>query len=334
VKRRLLLLVVAPLIAIVALSALAIGLLQAARIDELQLFQSLAGAEPLPEWVIDTYGFLRVPLRMAFVAVVFILAWLVTRVSRRLAGWLLRIARYEGFRPPTAPPLVFDAVLEKAPLSPVERRHHTVQLLVASLINAAAFVVAFILAAGQFVSLINLAVVSTIVANAFGFAARDFIGDMLNGLSNIFEDRFDVGDNISVFRVGDSVEGIVERVTVRTLSIRTRSGDLIIVPQGEVRTLRNYSRGSFSGASITVRVPASDLPAAMAVLLTLADEAPMLLPDLLEPWKVVSQDGTLGDAAEILIHTRARYGHGAGLRLRIMTLVSDRLALAGVSLAS
>lgn len=332
-RRRLLILIVAPLLAAVALGALAVGLLQAAHIDELQLFQSIVGAEPLPEWLIDTYELLRVPLRVAFVVVIFLLAWLVTRVSRRLAGWMLRIARYEGFRPATAAPLVFDAVLEKAPLSPAERRHHTVLLLVASLINASAFVIAFILAAGQFVSLVNLAVISTVVANAFGFAARDFIGDLLNGVSNIFEDRFDVGDNISIFKVGDTVEGIVERVTVRTLSIRTRGGELIVVPQGEVRTLRNYSRGSFSGTSITVRVPASDLPAAMAVLLALADEAPMLLPDLLAPWKVVSQDGTLGEAAEILIHTKARYGHGAGLRLRIMTLVGDRLALAGVRLA-
>jgi len=332
VRRRLLILIVAPLLAAVALSALAIGLLQAAHIDELQLFQSIAGTEPLPEWLIDAYELLRVPLRVAFVVVIFFLAWLVTRISRRLAGWMLRVARYEGFQPASAP-LVFDSVLEKAPLSPAERRHHTVLLLVASLINASAFVIAFILAAGQFVSLVNLAVISTVVANAFGFAARDFIGDLLNGVSNIFEDRFDVGDNISIFKVGDTVEGIVERVTVRTLSIRTRGGDLIVVPQGEVRTLRNYSRGSFSGASITVRVPASDLPAAMAVLLALADEAPTLLPDLLAPWKVVSQDGTLGEAAEILIHTKARYGHGAGLRLRIMTLVGDRLALAGVRLA-
>ena len=49
---------------------------------------------------------------------------------------------------------------------------------------------------------------------------------------------------------------------------------------------------------------------------------------------MVSHDGQLGGAAELHIHARARYGRGAEVRLRIMTLVAERLAGAGVGLAS
>ena len=324
-SRRLLLVILLPLVALIALTALTVGLLQTAQVDELELIESVVGSGPLPAWLVTLYGYAELPLRLAFVVVVFFLAWLVTRISGRLAGWALRIARYEtpAHAPgPGAPPPSAQA-----------RRSQTVQLLLGSFINFVAFIVAFILAAGQFVSLVNLAVVSTIVANAFGFAARDYIGDFLNGISNIFENRFDVGDNVSIFRVGDTLEGTVERVTVRTLTIRTRAGELIVVPQGEVRILRNYSRGSFTGTHVVVLVAPGDLPQALAVLLALADEAAALLPDLLEPWKVVSHDGQLGAAAELHIHARARYGRGAELRLRIMTLVAERLAVAGVDLA-
>ena len=326
-NRRLILLLVTPFVGLVALTALAVGLLQTAQVDVMALARTMLGPA-VPATLVAAVGWLDLPLRLVFVIVVFALAWLVTRVSWRVAGWLLRAAYYESLLRPR--PLPADSPIP-APVA-LDRRRQTVQLLVASLINIAAFVVAFILAAGQFVSLVNLAVVTTILANAFGFAARDYVGDFLNGISNIFEDRFDVGDRVAVFKVGDTLEGIVERVTVRTLSIRTRSGELIVVPQGEVRILRNYSRGSFTGINVTVRVAPADVSEALAVLLPLADEAPRLLPDLLEPWTIVAEDGTLGEAAELLIHAKARYARGAELRLRIMMLVEERLSAAGVAL--
>ena len=87
----------------------------------------------------------------------------------------------------------------------------------------------------------------------------------------------------------------------------------------------------------------ADMPALLAALgvlsspvhlLEILEQLDTLLPDLLEPWKVVGHDGQLGAAAELHIHARARYGRGAELRLRIMTLVAERLAAAGVGLAS
>ena len=321
-RRRLLFLLLLPLLLIVALTALAIGILRAADINELTILQSVIGPSPAADTVIAYFPLLRLPLQLIFVGVVFILAWLVSRASGRLSGWLLKAAQYD----PAAQPTGSEPSL-------AQRRRQTVQQLVAGFISFAAFTMAFILAISQFFSLSNLAIVATVATNAFGFAARDYIGDMLNGVSNIFENRFNVGDKIAIFRVGDKLEGVVEHVTVRTLGIRTRTGELINVPQGEVRILLNYSRGSYSGVDVICKVAAADLPAAMTELLALAQEAPVLLPECIEPWTLVARDGALGSAAEIRIHARAQFGYGAGLRLRIMMLAEKRLSAAGIPLA-
>lgn len=329
-KRRLILLLLAPLVALIALTALTIGILRAANIDDLSLIQSLAGSSPAAAVLVTYFPLIRFPLQLVFVVVVFVLAWLVSRVSERLAGWFLKAARYDGEARGT---MISSSETAGDTATLLARRRQTVRQLVAGFINFAVFTLAMLLAAGQFFSLSNLAIIATVAANAFGFAARDYIGDMLNGLSNIFENRFNVGDNVSIFRVGDKLEGVIEHVTVRTLSIRTRTGELINVPQGEVRILLNYSRGSYSGVDVIVKVAAADLPAAMAELLALGQEAPALLPENIEPWTLVSRDGVLGSAAEIRIHARAQFGYGAGLRLRIMMLVEERLSAAGIALA-
>jgi small-conductance mechanosensitive channel len=329
-KRRLILLLLAPLVALIALTALTIGILRAANIDDLSLIQSLAGSSPAAAVLVTYFPLIRFPLQLVFVVVVFVLAWLVSRVSERLAGWFLKAARYDGEARGT---MISSSETAGDTATLLARRRQTVRQLVAGFINFAVFTLAMLLAAGQFFSLSNLAIIATVAANAFGFAARDYIGDMLNGLSNIFENRFNVGDNVSIFRVGDKLEGVIEHVTVRTLSIRTRTGELINVPQGEVRILLNYSRGSYSGVDVIVKVAAADLPAAMAELLALGQDAPALLPENIEPWTLVSRDGVLGSAAEIRIHARAQFGYGAGLRLRIMMLVEERLSAAGIALA-
>lgn len=327
-KRRLLLIILAPILLLIAFTAIIIGVLRAANINDMPLIESVVGTSTLARTFVEYFHLVRLPLQLVFVVIVFLLAWLVSRFSVRLAGWLLVAARYEVELPPGS-----AEASGSGPELLGARRHRTVQQLVAGFISVSAFTTALVLAIGQFFSLSNLAIVATVAANAFGFAARDYIGDLLNGISNIFENRFNVGDNVSIFRVGDKIEGVIERLTVRTLSIRTRYGELINVPQGEVRILLNYSRGSYSGVDVICKVSATDLPAAMAALQALAVEAPALLPDCIEPWTLVSRDGTLGSAAEIRVHARARYGYGAGLRLHIMILIEQRLREAGISLA-
>jgi small-conductance mechanosensitive channel len=128
------------------------------------------------------------------------------------------------------------------------------------------------------------------------------------------------------------VEGVVEEVNLRTTWIRAPTGELYIVPNGEVRVVRNFSRGRFSTANIKLKIAAADLNRALPLLQELGKEAVALLPNLLEPWQVISESGVIGQQTELTLLANARFGQAAEIRPRLLALVQERLTEAGISL--
>jgi small conductance mechanosensitive channel len=74
---------------------------------------------------------------------------------------------------------------------------------------------------------------------AVGFGAQTMVKDLLNGLFLLAEGQYTIGDEITV----SGVTGIVERVTLRTTTLRATNGDIHIVPSGDVRLVTNKSKG-------------------------------------------------------------------------------------------
>jgi moderate conductance mechanosensitive channel len=147
--------------------------------------------------------------------------------------------------------------------------------------------------------------------------------------SFIFEDTFDVGEKVEIL----GIEGVVEKINLRTTLLRATGGEVYIIPNGEIRAIRNFSRGRFSTANITLKIAASDLNKTLDILEDIKLEAVSLLPNLLEPWQVVSETGVMGDKAELTLLTRTRFGKAAEMRPRLLALVQERLAQADISLA-
>jgi small conductance mechanosensitive channel len=84
---------------------------------------------------------------------------------------------------------------------------------------------------------------------AVGFGAQTMVKDLLNGLFLLAEGQYTIGDEITV----SGVTGVVERVTLRTTTLRASNGDIHIVPSGDVRLVTNKSKG-WSVVSIDVGV--------------------------------------------------------------------------------
>lgn len=248
---------------------------------------------------------------LVFIAAVFVLATLVHFYSGGVASRLVRPSRFSG---------------RERRLRP--ERLRTLQGLIASAITFLAFVGAILIAFSRFVSAETLVWVVGLFSAAFGLGARPLVNDFLAGISFIFEDTFDVGEKVEIM----GVEGVIERVTLRMTLLRAPSGELFVVPNGDIRLVRNFSRGHFSSITVTLKVSSKDLGRTLAFLEELSQEAMIVLPNLLEPWQILSESGAMGEKTELTLLTKARFGHGAELRPRLLALVQDRLQEQGISL--
>lgn len=204
-------------------------------------------------------------------------------------------------------------------------RQRTLQALISNATSIGAFISATLLTLGLFVDVDTIVWVVGLFSAAFGLGARPFISDYLTGLSFIFEDTFDVGDKIEIPLFPQTVEGVVESVTLRVTRIRGMEGELFTMPNGDIRLVRNFSRGKFSSANVTLMIPSKQLRKTLEQLEALSEQSMTLLPNLIEPWQVVSRSGELSDKTELTIIAKAKFGKGAVLRTRLLALLQDTL---------
>jgi small-conductance mechanosensitive channel len=163
-----------------------------------------------------------------------------------------------------------DAVVTQRSVQRAEERASTIGSLLRSLSTAVVYGSAIILmleAVG--VSVIAIIASAGVIGLAVGFGAQSVVEDLLRGVFMLAEDQFGVGDRISV----GSVNGYVERVTLRTTVIRDSQGTLWHVPNSQIDWVANEAQET-SRATIEFGVPyTADLDDAMEVLLRAAEEA-------------------------------------------------------------
>jgi small conductance mechanosensitive channel len=248
------------------------------------------------------------------IGIYFLLAWIISLTAKWAANRIMRIKRMTPNNHHRRP-----------------ERQQTIQSLIASAISLAAFITAALLSIGLFVEPNTLIWMVGLFSAAFGLGARPLISDYLAGISFIFEDTFAVGEKIELPGL-HSVEGVIETISLRTTSCRAPSGELYVVPNGEIRTVRNFSRGKFSLANITLKISSNDLSKAILFLEELGLEAVALLPNLLEPWQVISESGLIGQETELTLIAKARYGMASEMRPRLLAFVQERLLEVDISL--
>ncbi|HYE11870.1 MAG TPA: mechanosensitive ion channel family protein, partial [Patescibacteria group bacterium] len=102
---------------------------------------------------------------------------------------------------------------------------------------------------------------------AIGFGAQSLVRDVFTGFFILFEDQYGVGDYVTI----GSMTGTVEDIGLRITKIRSFNGDLHIIPNGEVKTVTNQSRGN-SLALIDIGVSyTADMQKAINVLKELTE---------------------------------------------------------------
>ena len=77
-----------------------------------------------------------------------------------------------------------------------------------------------------------------------------------------------------------------------------------------------------------------ELERAIPLLENLSREAMDSLPNLIEPWRVISETGIIGQTAELILLTKARFGMAAEMRPKLLALVHKALENENIELVS
>jgi small-conductance mechanosensitive channel len=247
-------------------------------------------------------------------------------------GYLLAGVLFVLFARPLARLLLLLARIAPTYRRLTDERRRTLEGLLASLIALLAMVIALVAALSLFVPSQTLIWIVGLFSAAFGLGARGMVADFVSGGGFIFHNTFAIGEKVEFYTGVSKVEGTVEAVNVRNTQVRAPTGELFTIPNGEIGVVRNFSRANLSAAKIRLSVPTEALGPALDLLDALGREAVGLLPDLREPWQVISTSDAAGPRTEVTVLANSSFGQAAALRLRIIALIYERLAAAGIPL--
>jgi hypothetical protein len=179
-------------------------------------------------------GFLPEPWRtVAFIAIAFVVAWLISLASKRLAEWL--VGRYEKKH--------VDPEGSSTGVIVGLKRRETLVSLVQTSVRYVAYVLAMLLTVAQLAGVHGSSAIAgaSLLVLLLGFALQRFLIDILSGLFMQFEGWFAIGDSVVIEPSG--LGGIVEETSLRSTKLRSVGGDVIHVNNSSISAIRVLPRG-------------------------------------------------------------------------------------------
>ncbi len=249
------------------------------------------------------------------IAIYFGVAWLLSRITGRISQRIVTISR-----------------LAPSDKRPSEERTRTLQSLISSLASFFLFLLAIVLSLAQFVSVSTLVWILGLFSAAFGIAARPMVSDVLSGIGFLFQETFDIGEKVEFLLGSGTIQGVIEQVNLTSTIVRSPTGEQYTLPNGEIRVVRNFSRGKYSQITISLFVTPSNLDRALELLKPLGDECFHELPDMVEPWQVINTSNLTGSRVELTILSRAALGKGPDLKFKLITKIQERMSKADIPL--
>lgn len=140
-----------------------------------------------------------------------------------------------------------------------------------------------------------------IIGVALGFGAQSLVRDVITGFFILFENQYAVGEYVTI----GNLSGFVEEMELRVTKLRDWGGEVHFIPNGQVTTVTNFSRGSMRALveiSITYE---EDIDRALAVLKRTAAEVAGELKDVLVEGPDVLGVVALGPS-EVVVRTVAK----------------------------
>ena len=258
----------------------------------------------------------------------FVLTLLLSRIGLALFYLLIAVVALW-----ILPRLVQRSVLKGAEMriggSLSERRYDTIARLMGYLTKATIIAVAALVVLSLFIDSAGLFTFLGLFAAGFGFSIRQIIGDYISGSIFLFENPFAIGDDIQI----SGERGKVEDVTLRTVLLRAPTGETRLVPNGDIRTVFNYTRALFGMVTLRVRVPAAQFSLAFDALEKLATRLANRIPALESAPQVLTEDEIVGNSVVITLRARARSDSLDSVRRQLTESIQQILADSDIEIA-
>lgn len=178
---------------------------------------------------------------------------------------------------------------------------------------------------------------ATVAGVALGFGAQRIVQDLLAGFFVVAERQYGFGDlvRVSVVGLGVPVLGTVENVSLRTTTVRTHTGEVVITPNGQIAQITNLSR-DWARAVIDVPVAATmDVNRVLAVLRAACETAfaePSLHDLLLDAPSVMGVESIEVDQFQVRVVARTLPGRQFEVGRTMRVLITRTLASEGIIL--
>lgn len=164
---------------------------------------------------------------------------------------------------------------------------------------------------------------------AVGFGSQTLVKDIVSGLFFLVDDAFRFGEYIET----SGAKGTVEKISIRSVSLRHQRGALATIPYGQIGKIQNFSR-DWMIEKLTFRVAFdTDVEKVRKIFKKIGQDIaadPEIAGDLLEPFKSQGisevEDGTLVIRAKF----KAKAGKQSMIRRAALKAVHDAFLQNGI----
>lgn len=211
--------------------------------------------------------------------------------------------------------------------SPGQRE--TLRSLVVSVFNYTMYFILITVVLGIFgVNVTSMVAVAGVGGIAIGFGAQTLIKDVISGIFLWVEGNITVGDIVDV----NGLSGEVEAIDIRTTTIRNYSGNLYVIPNGDIRTVTNMTR-AYKRAIVDIRLPYEEkLDRLLQVLTDEMEKAATDVPGLSETPQVLGILSYEPDAIIVRIAAMCSVKENWGIERELRKRVKERFDEEGIQM--
>lgn len=125
-----------------------------------------------------------------------------------------------------------------------EKRLHTLSRLFKSIATYVIYFVAIITCLDMVgFSVTTILAGAGVLSLAVAFGAQSIVEDLMSGIFIVLENQYSVGEYVQI----DATQGIVKEIGMKTTKVQTYDGQLMIIKNGSIGTVINYSRSAQRG---------------------------------------------------------------------------------------